>query len=121
MAYVVLAVIGIPLFAFVFAATVKFLGLFWLRFKTEGPGGFLQLWTQFLVVSTVYVALACFGIGGLLGLILGLAVMAAAYKAVFGAGWVEALVIGILGGGVGWVLLIVILLGMEGVGLPLGG
>jgi len=117
MAYVVLAVIGIPLFAFVFAATVKFLGLFWLRFKTEGPGGFFQLWTQFLIVSTAYVALRCFWIGGLLGLVL----MGLAYKTVFGAGWVEALVIGILGGGVGWVLFFVILLGMEGIGLPLGG
>lgn len=55
--------------------------------------------------------LGLIGIGG----IIGLAIMAGAYKAVFGAGWVEALVIGVLGGIIGAILfaVVVLLLSLE--------
>ncbi len=60
---------------------------------------------KFLIVASVYMILAVIGIGGLIGL----AAMAFTYKLVFGAGWVEALVIGILGGIFGWIAIITVL------------
>lgn len=115
MAYAVLLVIGIPLFALVFSVTVKFLGLFWGRFQTSG-GGFGALYAKFLAIAAVYMFLAMLGVGGLLGFL----AMILGYKLLFGAGWVEALVIGLLGGFVGWVLLIVVLACLYAAGLPLG-
>ena len=116
MGYALLVVVGIPVFALAFSATVKFLGLFWGRFETSGPGGFATLYTRMLIIAAIYVVLAMFGIGGLLGLL----VMALGYKFVFYAGWVEALVIGILGGIIGWVLFVVVLVGLGAAGLALG-
>ena len=115
MGYFLLFVIGVPVFALAFAGTVKFLGLFWGRFETSGPGGFTMLFTKMLLVAAVYVLLSLAGIGGLLGL----AVMALCYKSMFGAGWVEALVIGVLGGLVGWALFIVTALALTELGMKL--
>ena len=116
MAYVILFVVATPLFALVFSGLTLFLGLFWQRFETTGHGGFAQLYKQFLIVAAIYVALSMLGIVGLLGLL----VMAAAYKTVFGAGIVEALVIGVVGGLIGWVLFVALLMGVVAVGLQLG-
>ena len=116
MGYVLLFVIGVPVFALAFAGTVKFLGLFWGRFQTSGPGGFTMLFTKMLLVAVVYLLLSVVGIGGLLGL----AVMTLCYKTLFGAGWIEALVIGILGGLVGWILFIFALAGLAELGMKLG-
>ena len=117
MVYLLLAVVGVPLFALVFSGTVLFLGLFWDRFKTSGPGGFRMLYGKMLIISAIYLGLAVFGIHGLTGLV----IMAVGYSAVFGASWVEALVIGILGGTAGWVLFIASLMALEAIGLPLAG
>lgn len=115
MGYVLIAVIGIPLFALVFSGTTLFLGLFWSRFKPEGEGGFGQLYKQFFVIAVIYVALALIGIGGWIGL----AVMAVGYRTVFGAGWVEALVIGLVGGLAGWAVLIGLLYTLAQLGVSL--
>lgn len=113
LAYVVLVVVGVPLFALVFTGVTLFLGLFWSRFKPVGEGTFWDFYRQFLIIAAVYMVLSFFGIGGLLGL----AVMAFAYKTVFGAGWFEALVIGILGGLLGWILMIALMAGAIAIGL----
>lgn len=115
MAYVVLFPVAVPVFALAFSATVKFLGLFWGRFQTSG-GGFGSLYARMLGIATVYLILSVVAIGGLLGLV----VMTLCYKGAFGAGWVEALVVGILGGVIGWVLFIFALIGLAQTGLPLG-
>ncbi len=98
MVYVLVFVIATPIFALAFTGITLFLGLFWERFKPDGDGSLWDLYQQFLIVAAVYVVLGLIGLGGLLGL----AAMAFTYKAVFGAGWEEALVIGILGGLLAW-------------------
>jgi len=115
-AYAIILVVGV-LFALVFSGVTLFLGLFWSRFKPVGEGTFWDFYKQFLIIAAAYVVLSLLGIGGLVGL----AVMALAYKCVFGAGWVEALVIGILGGLIGWVLMILAVAGVVALGLLAAG
>ncbi len=91
------------------------LGLFWKAFSTSGPGGFRIMYLKFLIISAAYLVLAVLGIGGLVGL----GLMTLAYKFVFSAGWVQALVIGILGGFVGWLLFILVVAGLIQIGMPL--
>jgi len=105
MNYVILFGVGVPLFALVFSVVTLLLGLVWDRFQTSGPGGFGMLYLKFLIIATAYMVLTVIGIRGILGLV----VMAFAYKLVFGAGWVEALIIGIVGGIIGWIAFITIL------------
>ena len=112
MAYVLIFVIGVPLFALIFTGTVYFLGLFWDRFAVSG-GSFKDVYLKFLIVAAVYLLLSVLGISGLIGL----AIMALCYKFTFDAGWVEALVLGILGGAIAWGLFILVLLAMVGLGL----
>ena len=89
--------------------------MFIKAFSTSGPGGFKTLYLKMLIISSVYVLLAAIGLGGLIGLV----VMSIAYKAVFDAGWVQALIIGIVGGTLGWGLFIVILVGLQRMGMTL--
>jgi hypothetical protein len=112
MAYVLIFVVGVPLFALIFTGTVYFLGLFWDRFQISG-GSFKEVYVKFLIVAAVYLLLSVLGIGG----IIGLGIMALCYKFTFDAGWVEALVLGILGGAVAWGLFIVVLMALAGMGL----
>ena len=98
MAYVLIFGVAVPIFALAFTLVTIFLGVLWNRFKPVGEGSLWDFYRQFLIVATVYVVLALLGLGGLIGF----AVMALTYKTVFGAGWFEALVIGILGGLVAW-------------------
>ena len=107
MGYVIVFVVGVPLFALAFSLATLFLGLFWDRFRPDGPGGFKTLYGKFLIVAAVYIVLGFLGLGGLIGL----AVMAFAYKTVFGAGWIEAIVIGIVGGFLGWLMIAGLLVG----------
>lgn len=109
MVQVIVIVIAVPFFALVFSGLVLLLGLLWDRFKTHGPGGFKVLYGKFLIVSLVYVLLSMLGVDGLIGL----AVMAVTYKYMFGAGWPEALVLGILGGIIGWVAIVGLLVGIA--------
>jgi hypothetical protein len=81
-----------------------------------GEGSIWDFYRQFLIVASVYVVLSLLGIGGLIGLL----IMALAYKTVFGAGWVEALVIGIFGGALGWVMMRGVLRAAVEVGLLSG-
>jgi len=113
--YAIVALVAIPVFALAFSGTVLFLGLFWSRFKTTGPGGFKTLYGKMLIIATIYVILAMVGIGGLIGL----AIMALGYKTIFGAGWVEALVVGFLGGIVGVVLFVVVVGVLASLGVAL--
>ncbi len=116
MAYAILFVVGIPLFALAFSAATMLLGLFSDSFQTSGDGGFKTLYCKFLIVAAVYILLSVFGIGG----VIGLAVMAFAYKVVFAAGWTQAVGIGIVGGIFGWVLFVVILVVLAAMGMPIG-
>jgi hypothetical protein len=115
MVYVLLVFVGIPLFALVFSVTVCFLGLFWNDFQTTGPGGFKMLYGKMLIIAAMYVLLSMAGIGGLIGL----AIMAFGYKIVFAAGWLQAFVVGLLGGVVGWVLFLLVAVALSEMGLPL--
>ncbi len=113
MIYVIVFGVGIPLFALVFSALVMFFGLFWMRFQTTGTGGFKGLYLKMLIISTIYLGTAMLGIGGLLGL----GIMALGYRFVFDADWVEAFVLGLVGGIIGWGLLIVFLAGLVQMGI----
>jgi hypothetical protein len=116
MAYVIIFSVAVPVFALAFTGVTVFLGLFWSRFKPVGEGSIWDFYRQFLIVASVYVVLSLLGIGGLIGLL----IMALAYKTVFGAGWVEALVIGIFGGALGWVMMRGVLRAAVEVGLLSG-
>jgi hypothetical protein len=101
MIHIIIAVIGIPLFALVFSGTTMGLGLVWSRFKIEGgKGGYKEIYIKFLIVAAVYILLTLAGIGGFIGLF----VMGLAYKYTFGAGMFEAFIIGLIGGTIGWVI-----------------
>ena len=115
--YALIFVVGTPIFALGFMLITLFLGLFWEAFRMEGEGSLIQAYKQFLIVAAIYVVLAMIGIRGLMGL----AVMAVAYKYVFGAGWLQALVIGILGGLLAWAIFIGILLSLAVLGVGLEG
>ena len=85
-------------------------------FKASGDGGFKEMYCRFLIIAAVYVGLALIGIGGLIGL----AVMAFTYKVIFDAGWLQAFVIGLLGGILGWILFFLTVLSLAMMGVPLG-
>ncbi|HEV3120314.1 MAG TPA: hypothetical protein VGY53_00355 [Isosphaeraceae bacterium] len=105
--------VAVPLFALVFSVVTWVLSRLWSAFEIEGRGGLLRFYGQFLIISALYVALVLLGIHPLIGLL----VMFLGYRYVFGAGWLQALVIGILGGMIGWALFPRVLLFVERSGL----
>lgn len=101
--------VAVPLFALVFSLVTWVLSWFWDAFGIEGRGGLLRFYGQFLVISALYVAVVMLGVHPLIGLV----VMFLGYRYVFGAGWVQALIIGFLGGMIGWALLPTVLAFLE--------
>jgi hypothetical protein len=95
-------VFAVPLLALTFSIAVKLLGLFWGRFKTEG-GGFGALYAKMLIAATAFVIIRVIG----LPLWLGVPAMGVVYNRLFGAGWFEALIIGVIG----YVLAVAVLVG----------
>jgi hypothetical protein len=100
MSNAVVFVVAVPFFALVFSLVTWILGFFWDVFGIEGRGGLLKFYGQFLIIAALYVGIVLLGVHPLIGLV----VMFLGYRYVFGAGWVQALVIGFLGGIIGWAL-----------------
>jgi hypothetical protein len=96
----VVFVVAVPFFALVFSLVTWVLSFVWDAFGIEGRGGLLKFYGQFLIISALYVAVILLGVHPLIGLL----VMFLGYRYVFGAGWIQALVIGFLGGMIGWAL-----------------
>ena len=107
MTYLLLFLGGIPVFALVFTLVTYALGSVSQTFKPQ-EASFGKIYGGFLIIAAIYLLLSFLRIGAIfgprMGGILGLVIMTLGYRYVFDAGWVQALVIGILGGIVGWVI-----------------
>jgi hypothetical protein len=107
----VLLVIGVLYAAFtalVFAVLTLLLGKMFTSFDVSGPEGwsFFDFYKRYLIIAAVYVFVSLPLGNGLLGI----AALALAYKYVFDAGWLQAAVIGIVGGFIAFVLFVLLLL-----------
>lgn len=109
MQIVVLLLIGIAFSVFaaaVFAACTLLLGLVWKDFEVTGleGGDWMGFYGRYLLVAGVYtfitvpLSVGLLGSGGLLGASIGLGAMWLAFDQVFHAGWVQTLVICVIGG-----------------------
>ena len=110
--------IGIVFTAFaalVFSVLTLILGKFFDSFDVSGPEGwrFSEFYLRYLIVAAVYTFVSLPLGNGLLGI----AALAVAYKFVFSAGWVQAIVIGLVGGTIALVLFAIL---MVAVLTPLG-
>lgn len=90
----ILFLIATPVFAFAFSMVAWILSWFWDSFGIEGKGGIFRFYGQFLIIAALYVAIVLMGISPWIGFI----VMFLGYRFIFGAGWLQAIVIGFLGG-----------------------
>ena len=102
-------VIGILFTAFaalVFSVLTLILGKFFNAFDVSGPEGwrFSEFYVRYLIVAAVYTFVSLPLGNGLLGI----AALAVTYKYVFDAGWVQAVVIGIIGGTIALVLFVIL-------------
>ena len=99
MGFLLLAGIGIAFTAFaalVFAVLTLLLGKVSGSFEVSGPDDweFFDFYKRYLIIAAVYTFVSLPLGNGLLGI----AALAVAYKYVFDAGWVQAIVIGTVGG-----------------------
>ena len=108
---IILIVIGIAFTAFValvFSVLTLILGKMFESFEVSGPEGwtFFDFYKKYLIIAAVYTFVSLpLGSG-----ILGIAALAVAYKFVFfDAGWLQAIVIGLIGGFIAMVLFIILL------------
>jgi hypothetical protein len=106
----ILILIGLAFTAFaalVFSVLTLVLGKMFPSFEVSGPEGwsFPEFYTRYLIIAAVYTFVSLPLGSGLLGI----AALAMAYKYVFDAGWVQAAVIGTIGGIIAWVLFIILL------------
>lgn len=113
-----LILIGIAFTAFaalVFSVMTLLLGKVWPAFEVSGPEGwsFFDFYKRYLIIAAVYTFLSLPLGNGLLGI----AALAVAYKYVFDAGWVQAIVIGLAGG---FIALFLFLILLATVMVPLG-
>jgi hypothetical protein len=108
--YVLTFLLFVPVLALAYSLCVKLLGLVWDRFETSG-GGFGALYGKMLIAAGAFVLLTFVPY---LPIVLFVIVMGAVYKWLFGAGFVEAVIIGVLG-------LVLALLLMTGFAAVLGG
>ena len=96
--------------ALVFSLLTLLLGMFWDEFEVTGPEGwtlqtFGEFYLRYLIIAAVFTFVSLpLGNG-----ILGIAAMAVAYKYVFHAGWLQALVIGGIGGVIACILFLMLL------------
>jgi len=113
-----LLLIGVVYTAFtalVFSLLTLWLGKMFTSFEVSGPDGwtFFDFYKRYLIIAAVYVFVSMpLGNG-----ILGIAALAVAYRYVFDAGWVQAIVIGIVGGIIAFLLFALLILAVLG---PLG-
>jgi len=110
MGILVTILVGVGFTAFaalVFSVLTILLGKVWRAFEVSGPEGwrFLDFYMHYLIIAAVYTFVSLPLGNGLLGI----AALAVAYKYVFDAGWVQALVIGLIGGIIALVLFIMLL------------
>ena len=111
----ILAVLFTLLTALVFSLLTLLLGLFWDDFEVTGPEGwnlqtFGEFYVRYLIVAVVYTLVTIpLGNG-----VIGIAALAVAYKYVFAAGWLQAAVMGIVGGSIACVLFLALLALLPG-------
>ena len=101
--------------ALVFSVLTLLLGKMFTAFEVSGPKGwtFFDFYKRYLIIAAVYVFVSIpLGNG-----IVGIAALAVAYKYVFDAGWVQAAVIGIVGGLIAFVLFLLLIVAVV---TPLG-
>jgi hypothetical protein len=101
--------------ALVFAVLTLLLGKLISSFEVSGPDdwSFFDFYKRYLIVAAVYVFVSLPLGNGLLGI----AALAVAYKFVFDAGWVQAIVMGTVGGVIALVLFLLMLMAVL---TPLG-
>jgi len=104
--------------ALVFAVLTLLLGTAFRAFEVSGPDDweFLDFYKRYLIIAAVYTFVSLPLNNGLLGI----GALAIAYKFAFDAGWVQAVVMGLIGGLIALVLFILLLnaivapLGLQG-------
>ena len=104
--YLVVGIIFSAFAAFVFAILTLILGKFLDVFEVSGleGGRFGEFYLRYFMIAGVYTFVALPLGNGLLGI----AALAVAYKYVFDAGWVQAIVIGFVGGIIALVLFVLL-------------
>jgi hypothetical protein len=118
MTIVVLVLLGVAFAAFaalVFAVLTLLLGKMFASFELSAPDdwSFLDFYMRYLIVAAVYTFVSLPLGNGLLGI----AALAVAYKFVFDAGWVQAVIMGTVGGVIALILFVLLLVGVLA---PLG-
>ena len=109
MDFVILVVIAVLFTAFsalVFSVLTLILGKLFDAFSVSGPEGwnFFDFYKRYLIIAAVFTLVTLpLGWG-----VLGIGALAVAYKYVFDAGWVQAAVIGTVGGVIAMVLFVVL-------------
>jgi hypothetical protein len=96
----VIFLVAVPVFAFAFSLVTWVLSRFFDSFSIEGRGGIFRFYGQFLIIAALYVAVVLLGVP----LWIGFVIMFLGYRFIFGAGWLQAVVIGFLGGTLGMLL-----------------
>ncbi len=101
--------------ALVFSVLTLLLGKMSSVFEVSGPDdwSFSAFYLRYLIIAAVYVFVSLPLGNGLLGI----GALAVAYKYVFDAGWMQAIVMGIVGG---LIALVLFLLLLAAVAAPLG-
>ena len=104
--WIVIGVVFTAFAALVFAGLTLLLGLMFKSFEVSGPDnwGFFEFYKRYLIIAAVFTFVTI-----PLGRILGIAALAVAYKFVFDAGWVQAIVMGTVGGVIALVLFLILL------------
>jgi len=110
MAWLILIVIGIAFAAFaalVFSLLTLLLGMMFKSFEISGPDdwSFFEFYKRYLIIAAVFTFVSLpLGNG-----FLGVGALALAYKFVFDAGWVQAIVMGLVGGAIALVLFLLLM------------
>ena len=113
--YLVIGAVFTAFAALVFSVLTLILGKFFASFDVTGPDGwrFSEFYVRYLIVAAVYTFVSLPLGNGLLGI----GALAIAYKYVFDAGWLQAIVIGIVGGIIALVLFVILIVAVL---IPLG-
>jgi hypothetical protein len=113
---VVYFVIALALTAFaalVFSGLTLLAGKISPHFEMTGPEGwtFGQFYVRYLIIAAVFafVAIPLLPFLGCLGALLGMVALTAAYKRVFDADWLQAVVLGGMGGAVALMLFVFVM------------
>jgi len=103
---IVIGIIFTAFVALVFSVLTLLMGKISPDFELAGPEGwtFREFYVRYLIIAAVFTFVSL-----PLGPLLGLIALAMAYKYVFDAGWIQAVVIGAMGGVVALVLFVFLL------------